>query len=395
MKLFVKERCRRCKIMPGMRFCIRSAKDLCRNCCNDQRVDGKCPDTCAYRVKPSDPGTPFAAKVDSFTEYVDLLRKTLTYWGNHPTPLFDGAIPSALAESTEGRKRLHDFFCKITLPPGFPSEWISERWNLPAIPEPAPFPHPEHIAIAFIHKLEEGDRNGLAALYTDRGSEAVKFLLENLGDDKRLRKAETFDVISSGVNEARDSGFAHLDIDHRHPFTLVMRLQDGEWRILQRIWGAPDAIHAEKEIWKPVALNLSRKKLGDANDLIKHLSETYPDSPETFYYLGLYHFLSDHVKDAIDSFQKCVWLDPDFHEARYNLAAMQQVAGFPEAAETNYRKLLEINPQDARCLNNLATICIDEGRNDEARKLLDRCLAIQPDFEMARKNLERISGDSA
>jgi tetratricopeptide (TPR) repeat protein len=377
-----------------MRYCIRRAKDVCYVCCNDLRIDGNCPDTCAYRLRTSETALPFATKVDSQTEYTDLLKKALTHWANKPFALFGGVAPAALTGSSEGKQRLREFFAGLSLPPGFPSRYLAERWEIDHFPEPPAISTPEDTAVEFIHRVEEDDWAGAALLYADEGDESNTFRRDSLSADKGLRSAEVFDILSSGLSDKGTGGFVQIEINHRDSLVLVMVRVNDSYRILQRIWGTPEAIAGEKEAWKPVALNLSKNQLGDAHDGLKAQQKVYPDSADTFYYLGLYHFLSNHADDAVTNFQKAVWIDPHFTEARYNLAALQQVTGKSEAAEIHYRKLLEFNPQDVRCMNNLAAILIDRGDRDRARELLDRCLKLQPDFEMARKNLERISPEA-
>ncbi|MDX8377701.1 MAG: tetratricopeptide repeat protein, partial [Mariprofundales bacterium] len=52
--------------------------------------------------------------------------------------------------------------------------------------------------------------------------------------------------------------------------------------------------------------------------------------------------------------------------------------------------LVHIYPYDAAILNNLASLHIVAGNKDSAIKLLKRALLVQPDFNLAQRNLARL-----
>ncbi len=51
---------------------------------------------------------------------------------------------------------------------------------------------------------------------------------------------------------------------------------------------------------------------------------------------------------------------------------------------------MQSEPNDVKSLNNLASILIDRGELEEAKILLDKCLQIKPDFEIAMQNRKRL-----
>jgi Tfp pilus assembly protein PilF len=67
---------------------------------------------------------------------------------------------------------------------------------------------------------------------------------------------------------------------------------------------------------------------------------------------------------------------------------------FPEA-ESAFRRAVELNPHDPLLHNRLAVVLVESGRMDEARRELQRALAIDPTFELARDNLARLDALAA
>ena len=61
----------------------------------------------------------------------------------------------------------------------------------------------------------------------------------------------------------------------------------------------------------------------------------------------------------------------------------------PEA-EVEFRHALELAPDHVATMNDLAVLLMEEGRNDEARALLERVLEIRPEDEVAAANLQSL-----
>lgn len=74
-------------------------------------------------------------------------------------------------------------------------------------------------------------------------------------------------------------------------------------------------------------------------------------------------------------------------EARMRLAVNFHQAGRLDEAKEQYRAVLEIAPEDAVSLNNLATIALYQGQRDESVSLLKKCIAFNPDYAAAFGNL--------
>jgi tetratricopeptide (TPR) repeat protein len=83
-------------------------------------------------------------------------------------------------------------------------------------------------------------------------------------------------------------------------------------------------------------------------------------------------------------------LDENFIDAKYNYAFLMHIENQLSEAEKWYRNVLKDEPDDVKSLNNLASILIDRGEVKEAKMLLEQCLLIKPDFEIALQNRQRL-----
>ncbi len=160
------------------------------------------------------------------------------------------------------------------------------------------------------------------------------------------------------------------------------------------------------------------------------------DSVSPLYYLASGHQSLGRPSDAIRAYRRVLEIDSGFTEARYNLAialieqgntaaavpeleeVLRQDSGFADAhialarargerlsgpmsrldhlvlIETVRRhnlSALEIDPYHTVALNNLGLLEIEFDRLEEAAEYFERALAVDPNNETARTNLDRIS----
>lgn len=85
---------------------------------------------------------------------------------------------------------------------------------------------------------------------------------------------------------------------------------------------------------------------------------------------GMYDLAEKEYRQAIA--KEKGWSVPWFN--RGNLAYRR---GDLSAAEKMYRKALTLDSENPDIMNNLAQVLIDRGQRDEAKRLIDRALAIQ------------------
>ncbi len=397
-KLLHSDRCGSCKDWPGHRYCMRRGKNACWRCCNEMRVDGDCPQGCRYRLQPAENdsslGFQYKTATDSRHEYTHLLQTQMERWARQKQQAFDGRIPLAMSQSETGREELERFLSAYTFPPQIPINHLRTMLGLaPLATEPLPPDH-EDAAEAWLARVVEQDWAGTIPLLLHHAHYAEsrwrEHYLKRVSSHKQLRKTTHWALISSALTQDRAQGLVHLELNQRWPLTLHL-VNDGEcWRVAARIFAQP-LYHAEEQnLVKRIALQLHEGKTEEARETVRTYASFYPDSADFAYFRGLLETFDKNFKAARELFFEAVEIDPEFHEARYNLALMHQSLGDPEAAKRTYKETLAQRPDDARSLNNLAAIFIDEHEHEQAGELLRRCLAADPEFSIARKNVERL-----
>ncbi len=90
---------------------------------------------------------------------------------------------------------------------------------------------------------------------------------------------------------------------------------------------------------------------------------------------------------AIAQWKKALEMDPEDAKARYNLASCLHSAGQFDDAMAQYQKSLEINPENAKALTNLGVLLAGKGKLDEAIDHFKKALVIKPNNADAQSNL--------
>jgi tetratricopeptide (TPR) repeat protein len=91
--------------------------------------------------------------------------------------------------------------------------------------------------------------------------------------------------------------------------------------------------------------------------------------------------------EAIEHYQKCLEIRPDFAEARFNLAHALAAQGRSAEAIQQYQRAFENAPDNAEEHDNLGTVLLGQGRSVEAIQQYQKALEIKPDFAQAYYNL--------
>jgi tetratricopeptide (TPR) repeat protein len=112
---------------------------------------------------------------------------------------------------------------------------------------------------------------------------------------------------------------------------------------------------------------------------------------------GVRLFQQAQYQDAIKQFQEAIYADPNNADGYYNLAAAYHRIGRLEhrqadidQAESNYNLCLDRNPNHTDCYRGLAVLLVEQGRNDEAFRLLDGWVQRQPGVADAKIELARL-----
>jgi len=92
-------------------------------------------------------------------------------------------------------------------------------------------------------------------------------------------------------------------------------------------------------------------------------------------------------QEAIEAYQKALQVEPDFIDARHNLADVYLGMGKSQKAEHCIEKILDIEPDNIDALNNLAALNMTNDRHDTALDLLRHAVELAPDNGMVLTNL--------
>lgn len=121
-----------------------------------------------------------------------------------------------------------------------------------------------------------------------------------------------------------------------------------------------------------------------AIEQFKQLAATNPKSAEIQMRLGQAFAAKSDYADAVGSFEKAAQDDPKSTVAAMMLAEAYYSAGKTDQAKTGYRRVLTLDRDEPRALNNLAFIMLESGESpDEALKLAQHGLQVvkQPDLK--------------
>lgn len=102
--------------------------------------------------------------------------------------------------------------------------------------------------------------------------------------------------------------------------------------------------------------------------------------PENLVFLGKLMEETGRGGEAKRYYQQALQVDPEYREARYNLAVWYRAHKVYDEAARHFRKALESDPEDTRAILQLASTLWHSGKEGikEAKGLLDRLLRRQP-----------------
>ncbi|MEN6366820.1 MAG: tetratricopeptide repeat protein [Thermoguttaceae bacterium] len=113
---------------------------------------------------------------------------------------------------------------------------------------------------------------------------------------------------------------------------------------------------------------------------------------------GVRLFQQAHYQDAVKEFQEAAYADPTSADAYYNMAATYHRLGRTEhrksdldQAETYYNLCLDRNANHTDCYRGLAVLLAEQGRTDEAFRLIEGWVQRQPNTADAKIELARLN----
>jgi tetratricopeptide (TPR) repeat protein len=120
----------------------------------------------------------------------------------------------------------------------------------------------------------------------------------------------------------------------------------------------------------------------------------HPDNPLAHYHLGYAFGQIRNIKQEIAHYEKAVSLGYIYNDQLYfNLAMAQAELGRYDQAITSFKKALAIKPNAFDSLLELSNIYRHIGDAQNERRILMRCLKLEPDNETIKTRLESLPED--
>jgi tetratricopeptide (TPR) repeat protein len=139
------------------------------------------------------------------------------------------------------------------------------------------------------------------------------------------------------------------------------------------------------------AILMSRLDMQGAVTALKEAARIDPSRPEAHDMLGAALQSLGFSAEAMQQFQLALAVDPTYINARYDLAKGLAREGKFDQAAAQFERVAREFPNSARIQDEYGVLLARSGRTAEAVKYFDAALAIDPTYEDARKNREKLS----
>jgi len=164
-------------------------------CCNDLRVDAKCPNSCDYnKLDSSNP------KTDSLAEYYDYIDKYTKLWITKQNEDFDNQIPMMMKETEAGRKELVKKLSMTNLEHKVAKIYekhLGIDLNSKQIPHKVSF---EDIGLDFLNAMGDEKWHLIPHFFSHKDSITVKKYITRLKKKKEIKDMNYLSVPASGIS---------------------------------------------------------------------------------------------------------------------------------------------------------------------------------------------------
>lgn len=127
-----------------------------------------------------------------------------------------------------------------------------------------------------------------------------------------------------------------------------------------------------------------------AEDESVSLKSKSKPGPNLYVAIARLYVQSDRLGDAEQQYQMALNEKRDFLPAILGLAEVKEKMGQPEEAIRQYRKAIEIAPNESSVYNNLGLCFARQGRLDEAASTMTRAVQMAPKNPLYRNNMAMI-----
>jgi len=382
-------KCSACKAHFAKRYCLRNNKRLCWLCCNEIRVDYKCPKECEYHVREMLPDTKNEWRSDCHSETDDYLDRAIKAWSLKPNKSYNDQPPIQLKDTPQGLELLHKALSRLSFEKKLAVLYEKHLGvNLNSKDLPYTKNH-EDIAKEFLDAIGEHRWQDLPQyLYA---SEPVKQkILQRLKQRKELKKLNYYMILQSGTSTDGTETFCSIEINYDFIISMLFKKVEETWLVENIIFGDVNLIYSETDCYKHIGHALSKSDFRKAHQLLTQAENIYYFSADIQYYWGLYYSLQHKNKDALIAFGTASELDPTFIDPLYYQALIYYAEKNIESAKNYFLKALQINASHLNTLNFLGIIAVEEKNNAQAKEYFQKCLQIDGNFVNALYNLGNI-----
>lgn len=127
-----------------------------------------------------------------------------------------------------------------------------------------------------------------------------------------------------------------------------------------------------------------------AADYLNRALQLDPRDPEVNYSVGMLYAQQGHAQQALQYLHTALRLRPDYPEALNNLGVLFVRQQEYVQAETQFKEGIRVAPAFDQSYLNLARLYAIENHTDQARKILNDLLSVQPDNAAAKQALEML-----
>ena len=139
---------------------------------------------------------------------------------------------------------------------------------------------------------------------------------------------------------------------------------------------------------------LGKDRAEEALALVRQEAELVPEDPRPRIVESRALLMLRRPEAALAAAEQAIAIAPSHPDGYYQRGVVRMTLE-DDAAEADFRHALEILPTHTPAMDDLAVWLMKEGRNREARQLLERALQLNPNDAVARRNLARLDQISA
>ena len=115
-----------------------------------------------------------------------------------------------------------------------------------------------------------------------------------------------------------------------------------------------------------------------------------PKNPETLFKMGYTLAQQNRDDEALEYYKEALELDPNNTYIYQAMASLYRKMGEFASARNHLNKSLELDDTNPITYYNYGNLLVDMKHFDEAKAMYEKAIALNPDFEEAKEELEKI-----